>query len=343
MGNGPTEVTQTGEPMRAPQLGASPFLEVNFRNMTAIMKSWLAVAEGANAIVAKQQELAQATVREMADMLGSYRATGKPHEAMVRQVELAKKTFDAAVANSRDIVEVIRKSQNDVASVVRERVGAEGAAWLTDPTYSAKLVDFVASKLAITLDAVDKSYLPSLIGEHVRKELEHVEFAPLAAGLLSTVIEKGRQQQALDALLDRLEGLVSDFSSMEAVRERIRAKLPALFNLYSGEPIIMNKMIDAIKTVIAEIRADRGHPVRTELDGYLTALIERLRNSPEFAGRLDAYWLDLLERPELGDLAAQAWSNLRDFLVRDVHSEDSLIRRQLERILADIGAHRTAA
>jgi len=58
----------------------------------------------------------------------------------------------------------------------------------------------------------------------------------------------------------------------------------------------------------------------------------------EFASRVDAFKLDLLERPEVGDLAAEAWSNLREFLVRDANSEDSRIRRQVGAILADISA-----
>ncbi|HKN27642.1 MAG TPA: DUF445 family protein [Roseiarcus sp.] len=100
----------------------------------------------------------------------------------------------------------------------------------------------------------------------------------------------------------------------------------------------VNKIVDATKTLIVEIRADSAHPVRAELDRYLKALIERLQCSSEFASRVDAFKLDLLERPEVGDLAAEAWSNLREFLVRDANSEDSRIRRQVGAILADISA-----
>jgi uncharacterized membrane-anchored protein YjiN (DUF445 family) len=49
---------------------------------------------------------------------------------------------------------------------------------------------------------------------------------------------------------------------------------------------------------------------------------------------------DLLDRPELGDLAASTWNGLRDFLVRDARCEGSLLRRQLEAMLTGVGGER---
>ncbi len=271
-------------------------------------------------------------------MMAGYRSLGKPEEATALHVEFTRKTMRATAATARDIAEVIGKSGADVVGVARERIGAEGAARLSHPARSAKLADLAVSKLPAALALVDKSGLPSFTGEQIRIGLKHVEIAPLVAGFLSAAVEKGSHQQALDELLDGLEKLVNDAPAMETVRDRMFEKLPALFNLYRGEPIVMNKIIEATKALIVEIRADNAHPVRTELDGFLAGLIERLRGSSEFASRLVAFKLDLLERPELGDLAAEAWNNLRDVLVRDTRSESSVIRRQVEAIFADVGA-----
>ena len=117
---------------------------------------------------------------------------------------------------------------------------------------------------------------------------------------------------------------------METFRQKIRAQLPAVFNLYGGEPVVMNKIVDSINALIAEARTDLAHPVRVELDSYLKTFSERLRSSPDLANRLEAFKLELLARPELTDLAAGVWSGLRDFLVRDARSGDSQLRRQVE-------------
>src|SRR5271166_1283792 len=138
------------------------------------------------------------------------------------------------------------------------------------------LANFVLRKLTPTLAAIDRSSLPSLIGDQVRMELESVEIVPLAAGLLSAVVEKGRHQRLLDELLNVLEALMSNTPAMETVRQRIRAELPAVFNLYHGEPVVMNKIIDSTMALITDIRADPAHRVRVELDSYLSAFISRL-------------------------------------------------------------------
>ena len=117
---------------------------------------------------------------------------------------------------------------------------------------------------------------------------------------------------------------------MESARQRVIARLPAMVQLYRGEPVVMNKIIEMTTELIAAIRADPAHPVRTELDAITTAFIAQLRNSPSLARNVDALKLDLLSRPELAELAMQAWQSLRDFLERDARSELSQFRRHLE-------------
>jgi hypothetical protein len=153
------------------------------------------------------------------------------------------------------------------------------------------------------------------------------------AGLLSAEVEKGRHQHLLDQMLNVLEAMVSNTPAMETVRQRIRAELPSVFNLYRGEPIVMNRIIASTMLLISEIRGDPAHPVRVELDRYLSTFISRLRSSPELASRVETLKRDLLDRPELADLAAGTWNGLRDFLMRDVRSEESLLRRQFEAML----------
>ena len=220
---------------------------------------------------------------------------------------------------------------------MQESIIAQVADWLSEPANSAMLANFVLRKLPPALAAIDRSSLPSLIGEQIRLELESGEIAPLAAGLLSTEVEKGRHQHLLDILLSALEAFVSNTPAIETVRQRIRAELPAVFNLYRGEPVVMNKIIDSTTALISDIRADPAHPVRVELDSHLNAFISRLRSSPELANQVETLKRDLLDCPELADLAANIWNSLRDFLVRDVGSEESLLRQHLEAMLTGTG------
>jgi uncharacterized membrane-anchored protein YjiN (DUF445 family) len=211
------------------------------------------------------------------------------------------------------------------------------ADWLVEPERAAALADFVLRLLPQTLGAIEQSGLKGFLGKRIMTELERVELAPLAAGLLSAVTEKGRHQRLLDELLGALEKVLTDEETLAALRERIRKELPALFNLYRADAYLLRKIVASTSGFIQDARADRRHPLRVEFDSFVTGFIEQLRSSQDFARRAERLKRDLLARPEITAIAEGAWESLRTFLEQDSRAPDSQIRRQLEAMLIDIG------
>ena len=188
-----------------------------------------------------------------------------------------------------------------------------------------------------TLAAIDQSGLRGFIGKRIMAELERVELAPLAAGLLSAVTEKGRHQRLLDELLGALEKVLANEETLAALREKIRKELPALFNLYRADAYLLRKIVASTSAFIQEARVDPKHPLRREFDGFVTGFIDRLRTSKSFARRAEELKRDLLVRPEIAAIAEGAWESLRSFLEQDARASDSQVRRQLEVMLVDVG------
>jgi uncharacterized membrane-anchored protein YjiN (DUF445 family) len=211
------------------------------------------------------------------------------------------------------------------------------ADWLVEPERAAALADFVLRLLPQTLGAIEQSGLKGFLGKRIMTELERVELAPLAAGLLSAVTEKGRHQRLLDELLGALEKVLTNEETLAALRERIRKELPALFNLYRADAYLLRKIVASTSGFIQDARADRQHPLRLEFDSFVTGFIQQLRSSQAFARRAESLKRDLLARPEIAAIAEGAWESLRTFLEQDSRAPDSQIRRQLEVMLVDIG------
>jgi uncharacterized membrane-anchored protein YjiN (DUF445 family) len=211
------------------------------------------------------------------------------------------------------------------------------ADWLVEPERAAALADFVLRLLPQTLGAIEQSGLKGFLGKRIMAELQRVELAPLAAGLLSAVTEKGRHQRLLDELLGALEKVLTNEETLAALRERIRKELPALFNLYRADAYLLRKIVASTSGFIQDARADRRHPLRVEFDSFVTVFIEQLRSSQAFARRAESLKRDLLARPEIAAIAEGAWESLRTFLEQDSRAPDSQIRRQLEAMLVDIG------
>jgi uncharacterized membrane-anchored protein YjiN (DUF445 family) len=211
------------------------------------------------------------------------------------------------------------------------------ADWLSDRERAAALADFVMKLLPQTLGAIDQSGLKGFLGKRIMTELERVELAPLAAGLLGAVTEKGRHQRLLDELLGALEKVLTDEETLAALRERIRQELPALFNLYRADAYLLRKIVASTSGFVQDARADPRHPLRLEFDSFVKSFIERLRSSQALARRAEELKRDLLARPEIAALAEGAWDSLRTFLEQDSRAPDSQVRRQLEAMLVDIG------
>ena len=214
---------------------------------------------------------------------------------------------------------------------------AQIADWLGNAERSAALAGFTTRLLPQMLTAIDQSGLRRFLGSRVRAELERIELAPLAGNLLSVLMETGRHQRLLNELLAALDRMLTNEETLKAFREKIRAELPALFNLYRADAYLLRKIVASTSSFIDEARKDPEHPLRREFDGLVAGFVERLRTSKDFARRADKLKRDLLDRPEVARLSEGAWDSVRSFIESDAKSEESQIRRQLETILVDMG------
>jgi uncharacterized membrane-anchored protein YjiN (DUF445 family) len=212
------------------------------------------------------------------------------------------------------------------------------ATWLADHQRSAALATFVVRMLPQALAAIDQGGLRRFFGERVQIELQRIEIAPLAAGLLSAVTEKGQHRRLFDELLGMLDRLLTNKQTQTALREKIRDELPSVFNFYRADAYVLRKIMAATTGFIEEARSDSDHPLRKDFDRFARGLAQRLRESPSFARRAEELKRDLLARPEVTALAEGAWDSLRAFLERDAASDDSQVRRQVESMLVELGS-----
>jgi uncharacterized membrane-anchored protein YjiN (DUF445 family) len=116
---------------------------------------------------------------------------------------------------------------------------------------------------------------------------------------------------------------------MAMIREKIRAELPTLLKLYRADKFLVNKIVASATTFFEEVRNDPKHPFRGEFDRMVLSFVDRLGSDPSYAGRIDGLKRDLLARPELGDLARNAWANARSFIERSASGESQVLQHHL--------------
>ncbi|MER8959202.1 MULTISPECIES: phasin family protein [unclassified Mesorhizobium] len=111
-----------GRDLKLPNIDVEAILAHHARNLEALEKSARASAAGASALLSRQREMLQDTLREITDMAQNYRAPGNPQEMMQKQAAFARKSFETALKNAGEMAELARASGTESIEILRSRI-----------------------------------------------------------------------------------------------------------------------------------------------------------------------------------------------------------------------------
>jgi phasin family protein len=111
-----------GKQLSLPKIDYEALMETHRQNIEAVQKSALALSQDGRTILARQQEIFADVMRQSHEMIAEFKPLGSPEEMAAKQAELARRTFDAMVKNTRDIAELMQKSSSDATAIIMNRI-----------------------------------------------------------------------------------------------------------------------------------------------------------------------------------------------------------------------------
>jgi phasin family protein len=111
-----------GEQLKIAPFDMTKIMEHQQKNLEAMTKSWQAMAGGANEIARKQRETRRKSGEGRHRHGAGIQSGGSPQDIMAKQAEFAKKAMEAAIANTRDIAELVQKSSTEAFKIVQDRM-----------------------------------------------------------------------------------------------------------------------------------------------------------------------------------------------------------------------------
>lgn len=111
-----------GEQLKVPQFDMTKIMEQHQKNLDAFTKSWQTAAAGASAVATKQREILEAAVKQVTEIAKEYKPAGNPQEIFAKQGEFAKKAMEAAIANTKDLAELVQKSSTEALHIIQQRM-----------------------------------------------------------------------------------------------------------------------------------------------------------------------------------------------------------------------------
>lgn len=91
------------------------------RNLEALSAANRVALEGAQAVARRHMEILQSSMTEMTDAVRSMTGMESPQERAARQAELLKAGYERAVANMREVADLIQKSNTEALTLLNKR------------------------------------------------------------------------------------------------------------------------------------------------------------------------------------------------------------------------------
>jgi len=91
------------------------------RNLEALSAANRVALEGAQAVARRHMEILQSAVGEMTDAVKALSTQEAPQAKAARQAELVKSAYEKAVANMKEVADLIQKSNSEALGVLNHR------------------------------------------------------------------------------------------------------------------------------------------------------------------------------------------------------------------------------
>ncbi|GAA0404263.1 hypothetical protein GCM10009133_11120 [Cocleimonas flava] len=92
------------------------------KNMALLMATNQTFADSSKVLLERQAEMLKQAMTEATDAIQALASSGSPQEAASKQVELIQHAYEKALANSTEISEMAKKTQEEIAEKVSKRL-----------------------------------------------------------------------------------------------------------------------------------------------------------------------------------------------------------------------------
>ncbi|ABQ29383.1 MULTISPECIES: phasin family protein [Acidiphilium] len=91
------------------------------RNLEALSEANRVALEGAQAVARRHMEIMQKTMADLSEQLRNLSSVSTPQDRAAQQAELLKHAYESAVANMRDLGDLIQRSSHDAVETLNKR------------------------------------------------------------------------------------------------------------------------------------------------------------------------------------------------------------------------------
>jgi len=115
------DITKYIGEFKIPGVDVETLVSSQRKNIEALTQANKLAFEGLQAMFKRQVEIIRQSIEESTAVARQLVETGSPQDKAVRQTELTKDAFEQALANSRELSEIIAKSNSEAFELLNKR------------------------------------------------------------------------------------------------------------------------------------------------------------------------------------------------------------------------------
>lgn len=109
--------------MKVPGFDMQAAMDAQRKNIEALTAANQAAVQGMQAVAQRQAEILSQALGEISSVAQQLaNASNSPQELTSKQAELARKAFEQALANARELAEMVSKSNTEAFAIINKRV-----------------------------------------------------------------------------------------------------------------------------------------------------------------------------------------------------------------------------
>ncbi len=252
-----------------------------------------------------------------------------PHTAIIprrkEQIGRALGTFvQESFLNRANVIERVRNAG------IASRVGT----WLEDPAHVDQMGHQVSEALAAIVASLDDDELGAALAETVGDRLAAVQFAPLAARAISAATAEGRHQDLVAAFMPEVTRALDE--NRAALLEAVEASSPWWIPRAVDEAVL-DRAVEVARRFLADVAADRGHPLRDHIDRVTSEMIARLQDDPVLIERGEQLKREVLAHEAVQTYLTGLWNDTKKVILSQAGDPVSPLRRRVEASIVGFG------
>ena len=117
-----TDITKMLAAFNIPGVDFEPMIAAQRKNLEALTEANNLVVAGVQAVMKRQAEILQASMEEARTVASEIMVPGAPEAKVAKQAEVVQTAFQAALANMKELADLVTKSNTEAANVINKRV-----------------------------------------------------------------------------------------------------------------------------------------------------------------------------------------------------------------------------